>query len=111
MLVDLEPELVLAERFRQLDDRDAERNLAGVFVDDLANAADALVAHVGVADLERDLLDLLVADAVERHDLQRVKLRRDRRLVKGGGVRGEGSVVLGYASGVVAGALARRFFR
>ena len=89
MLIQTQLHFRFAELLRHLDDGDAHRNLAGVILEDLADALHRILIHALVRDLQRDLLHFLLADAVERHDLQRVELRRDRRLVKRRGVRGE----------------------
>src|SRR5215813_10618347 len=75
MLADLEAHLpVLRQLARQIDQLDAERNLALMLFHDLANSLDGVLGHSRIGNFQRDLLHLLLADAVERHDLQRVEL-------------------------------------
>ena len=51
--------------------------------DDLANAYDRFFTDARIRNFERYLVHFLVADADERNDLQRVQLRRDRRIIHG----------------------------
>src|SRR5207248_1554627 len=66
VLVDLHPHGRAAGTVGDVDDRHAHRDLAGVVLEDLAHPLHALLGHVGVADLEGDLLHLLVADPLAR---------------------------------------------
>src|SRR5512142_880502 len=84
--VDFQPDLAV---LRYLDERDGDRDLAGMLLDDVTDLLHEVLADARVRKLEGDLADALVADAVERHDLERVEFRRDRRLGERGGVGGE----------------------
>src|SRR5438128_6320642 len=60
-----------------------------MILENLADLLDRHLVHARVGNLERDLFHLLVADAVERKDLQRVQRRSDRSLVELRGMCGE----------------------
>src|SRR4051812_8514643 len=80
VMADLQTQFALV---RYVDKRDAHGDFSDMILEDLPDALHSALGHARIWHLERDLFHFLVADAVKRHDLQRVELGRDRRLVEG----------------------------